>query len=59
MVWFSVIVSVCVCCRSFIVVISPWSVVLNSMVRVGVKVWCIGLAVVSAFMVNVGVISMV
>lgn len=41
------------------VVVSPWSVRWKVMVRVGVKVWWMGPAVVLAFVVNVGVISMV
>ena len=56
-VWFSVISPVFVWCRSSIVVMSPWSVRLNSIVRVGVKIWLICPAVVLADIVNVGVMS--
>lgn len=59
MVWFSVRLSVFVWVWGSRVVISPCSVVSNFMVRVGLKVWWIRPAGVSAFMVNVGVISRV
>ena len=43
--------------KSPIVVMSPWSVCLYSIVSVGVNVWVICPTVVLAFIVNVGVIS--
>ncbi len=57
-VWFSVISPVLVWYKSPIVVMSPWSVRLKSIVTVGVKIWLICPAVVLADIVNVGVMSM-
>jgi len=53
-----VIAPVFVWYKSPIVVMSPSSACLNSIVRVGVKVWLICPAVVLADIVNVGVMSM-
>jgi len=58
-VWFCVVASVFVWCRSVIVVISPWSVCWNVMAIVGVKVCWIWLMVVFAFIVNSVAISIV
>lgn len=56
-VWFSVRASVCVWCRSCIVIVSPSFVHWKFTVSVGVKVCWIGPAVVFACIVKVGVIS--
>ena len=44
-------------CRFSIAIMSPWSVRLKFIVSVGVKVCCIGPAVVLAFTVNNGITS--